>query len=133
MCVASLLCGPLNLALTGVHGETKLNVYDTVAYMAIPAALFLMPIAGFYEKKVPGQWVVSSAQTITDWQVRRSTWAFCKVTMAGWSCRPFSFFMYNIIQLPSVHTLSPSVTADGGNFHKEVDLELTMWRSGCSM
>merc|ERR1712244_86318 len=56
MCVASLLCGSLNLALAGVLGETKLNVYDTVAYMAIPATVFLLPIACFVQKPVPGEW-----------------------------------------------------------------------------
>merc|ERR1719350_747120 len=56
MCVASLLCGSLNLALAGVLGETKLNVLDTVAYMAIPATVFLMPIILFIEKPVPAAW-----------------------------------------------------------------------------
>merc|ERR1711874_564899 len=39
MCIASLLCGSLNLALAGVLGEMKLSVYDTVAYMSVPATL----------------------------------------------------------------------------------------------
>merc|ERR1719410_272107 len=45
MCIASLLCGSLNLALAGVLGEMKLSVYDTMAYMSVPATIFLLPFA----------------------------------------------------------------------------------------
>merc|ERR1719330_444406 len=43
-CLGSLLCGSLNLSLAGVLGDLKLEVLDTVAYMAIPATIFLTPI-----------------------------------------------------------------------------------------
>merc|ERR1719297_290614 len=43
MCILSLLCGSVNLALAGVLGEMKLSVYDTVAYMSLPAFIFLIP------------------------------------------------------------------------------------------
>merc|ERR1719383_668085 len=55
MCIASLLCGSVNLALAGVLGEMKLSVYDTVAYMSVPAFLFLMPFC-LIQKPVPGDW-----------------------------------------------------------------------------
>merc|ERR1712151_839395 len=69
-CIASLLCGSLNLALAGVLGEMKLSVYDTVAYMSVPATLFLLPIATFIQKPVPGMWPqVFGATIASDWQI----------------------------------------------------------------
>merc|ERR1719188_850842 len=83
MCIASLLCGSLNLALAGVLGETKLNVYDTVAYMAIPATIFLLPIAVFIRKPVPGLWpVVFDKETMSDWEILVGVWGLNKSTMA---------------------------------------------------
>jgi len=43
MCICLLLCGSVNLALAGVLGEMKMSVYDTVAYMSLPALTFLIP------------------------------------------------------------------------------------------
>merc|ERR1719336_780757 len=57
ICIASLLCGSLNLALAGVLGTSvHLNPLDTVAYMAVPATLFLLPFIFFLQKPVPGEW-----------------------------------------------------------------------------
>merc|ERR1712061_349873 len=96
MCVLSLLCGSLNLALAGVLGETKLNVYDTVAYMAIPATAFLLPIAYFYQKPVPGQWgVLFDAETMSDWEVLQHVWVLNKRTMAWLFLSGVFSFMYN--------------------------------------
>jgi len=118
-CVASLFCGSLNLALAGVLGETKLNVYDTVAYMAIPATLFLAPIALFYTKEVPGEWgTVLGSSTTTDFQVLMATWYLNKKTICWLLLSGVFSFIYNIIQFSIVHTLSPSATAFGGNFNK---------------
>merc|ERR1740116_459300 len=55
MCIASLLCGSVNLALAGVLGEMKLTVFDTVAYMSVPAFIFLLPFC-LMPKPVPGLW-----------------------------------------------------------------------------
>jgi len=55
VCLLSLLCGSVNLALAGVLGEMKLNVYDTVAYMSVPAFVFLLPFC-LVKKPVPGEW-----------------------------------------------------------------------------
>merc|ERR1712242_484519 len=75
MCIASLLCGSLNLALAGVLGETKLNVYDAVAYMAVPAAVFLLPIAYFVQKPVPGMWPhVFHRDSMSDWEILVGVW-----------------------------------------------------------
>merc|ERR1719238_1018621 len=69
-CIASLLCGSLNLALAGVLGEMKLSVYDTVAYMSVPATLFLLPFAVFLQKPVPGEWpAVFGLDHASDWQI----------------------------------------------------------------
>merc|ERR1712127_581530 len=98
MCIASLLCGSLNLALAGVLGETKLNVYDTVAYMALPATLFLLPIAYFYQKQVPGQWpTVFGKDTMSDWEILVGVWALNKTTIAWLFLSGVFSFVYNII------------------------------------
>lgn len=56
-CLASMLCASLNMALAGVLGKTNdLDPLDTVAYMAVPAVVFLLPLAIFVRKPVPGEW-----------------------------------------------------------------------------
>jgi drug/metabolite transporter (DMT)-like permease len=117
-CLGSLFCGSLNLALAGVLGETKLNVLDTVAYMAIPATLFLLPIILFVPKPVPGEWVNVGTESMTDWQILRETWYYSKETCLWLFLSGFFSFAYNIVQFTIVHTLSPSATAFGGNFNK---------------
>merc|ERR1712203_1304111 len=130
MCVASLLCGSLNLALAGVLGETKLNVYDTVAYMAIPATLFLMPIALFVQKPVPGEWPkVFGVTHMSDWEILQGVWGLNKHTMAWLVLSGVFSFIYNIIQFSIVHTLSPSATAFGGNFNKAALIFLPLLRN----
>jgi len=127
MCVASLVSGSLNLALAGVLGETKLNVYDTVAYMAIPATLFLMPIALFLQKPVPGEWgEVFGRSTMSDWQILMGVWTLNKRTMLWLVLSGVFSFLYNIVQFSIVHTLSPSATAFGGNFNKAALIFLTL-------
>jgi len=127
MCIASLLCGSLNLALAGVLGETKLNVYDTVAYMAIPATLFLLPIACFVQKPVPGMWPkVFHKDTMSDWEILVGVWGLNKSTMAWLFLSGVFSFIYNIIQFSIVHTLSPSATAFGGNFNKAALIFMTL-------
>ena len=118
-CVASLLCGSLNLALAGVLGETKLSVLDTCAYMAIPASFFLAPIIFFIAKEVPGEGSkVSGESMMTDWEVFMVTWEYSSSTIFWLFFSGVFSFMYNICQFTIVHTLSPSATAFGGNFNK---------------
>merc|ERR1719237_1059742 len=69
MCIASLLCGSVNLALAGVLGEMKLTVYDTVAYMSVPAFIFLLPFC-LMPKPVPGLWPqVLNTTTASDFTI----------------------------------------------------------------
>jgi hypothetical protein len=118
-CLGSLLCGSLNLALAGVLGDdTKLNVLDTCAYMAVPATLFLLPIILFISKPVPDEWAVVGAPSMTDWEIVMTTWEYSKITIAWLFLSGVFSFMYNICQFNIVHTLSPSATAFGGNFNK---------------
>lgn len=127
MCFAAMLCGSLNLALAGVLGEMKLNIFDTVAYMSIPAALFLLPIAMFLRKEVPGEWPkVFGASEMTDFEILKGIWAVDKLTMV-WLCLsgPFAL-IYNLIQFSIVQTLSPAATAFGGNFNKAVLIFLSL-------
>merc|ERR1711963_62771 len=71
VCIASLLCGSLNLALAGVLGTSvNLNPLDTVAYMAVPATIFLLPFILFLQKPVPGEWPkVFGKTTATDGEI----------------------------------------------------------------
>merc|ERR1712032_146949 len=126
MCIASLLCGSVNLALAGVLGEMKLSVYDTVAYMSVPAFLFLLPFC-LIQKPVPGLWpqvlntTSASDFTILMWTARNAPSTFELFVLSG----IFSFIYY-IIQFTIVHTLSPSATAFGGNFNKAALVFLTL-------
>merc|ERR1711997_1204450 len=97
---------------------TKLNVLDTCAYMAIPAALSLAPIIFWVSKPVPGEWKIVGAPSMTDWEILQCTWYYSKSTILWLFLSGLFSFMYNICQFTIVHTLSPSATAFGGNFNK---------------
>merc|ERR1712150_33178 len=126
-CIASLLCGSLNLALAGVLGEMKLSVYDTVAYMSLPATIFLAPIAMFWQKPVPGMWPdVFGAPIASDWQILQKVYELSPRTFTLFVLSGVFSFAYNIIQFSIVHTLSPSATAFGGNFNKAVLVLMTL-------
>jgi drug/metabolite transporter (DMT)-like permease len=127
LCLASLLCSSLHLTLVGVLGEMKLNVYDTVAYMAIPATLFLIPFACGLRKELPTEWgQVFGNDQVTDFEILRFIWsknvqAVILVLLSG----AFSFG-YNIMQFKIVQALSPSAAAFGGNLNKAVLILLTL-------
>jgi len=126
MCVLSLLCGSVNLALAGVLGEMKLSVYDTVAYMSIPAFLFLIPVC-LIKKPVPGEWPqVLGMETASDFDILMMTRNIAPSTFELFVLSGFFSFAYNIIQFTIVHTLSPSATAFGGNFNKAALVFLTL-------
>merc|ERR1712021_288747 len=105
-------------ALAGVLGEMKLSVYDTVAYMSLPAFTFLIPFC-LIPKPVPGAWPdVFGFDSASDFAIPKTFWLFAVSGI-------FSF-AYNIIQFSIVHTLSPSATAFGGNFNKAALVFLTL-------
>merc|ERR1719410_1024209 len=126
VCILSLLCGSVNLALAGVLGEMKMSVYDTVAYMSIPAFLFLIPFC-LVKKSVPGQWPhVLQMETASDFDILMMTAKVAPSTFELFILSSFFSFAYNIIQFTIVHTLSPSATAFGGNFNKAALVFLTL-------
>lgn len=126
-CLVSVMCGSLNLALAGVLGESKLNEFDMVAYMAIPATLLLLPIVCFVQKPVPGQWaVVFERDAMTDLEILVGVWHTNKTTI-GWLVLSGVFaFAYNVVQFSIVQSLSPSATAFGGNFNKMALILMTL-------
>merc|ERR1719394_62159 len=127
MCIASLFCGSVNLALAGVLGEMRLSVYDTVAYMSVPATLFLLPIATFIQKPVPGMWPqVFGAPRASDYQILMKVYALSPHTFLLFVLSGVFSFAYNIIQFSIVHALSPSATAFGGNFNKAALVFITL-------
>merc|ERR1712241_1555963 len=126
VCILSLLCGSVNLALAGVLGEMKLSVYDTVAYMSIPAFIFLMPFC-LIKKPVPGEWPqVLGMSEASDFEILMKTRDIAPSTFELFILSGFFSFAYNIIQFSIVHTLSPSATAFGGNFNKAALVFLTL-------
>jgi len=126
MCIASLLCGSVNLALAGVLGEMKMSVYDTVAYMSIPAFIFLLPFC-LIPKPVPGLWPkVLNKETASDIEILMWTASNAPSTFELFILSGVFSFAYNIIQFTIVHTLSPSATAFGGNFNKAALVFLTL-------
>jgi len=126
MCICSLLCGSVNLALAGVLGEMKLSVYDTVAYMSLPAFIFLVPFC-LIPKPVPGAWPdVFGFDTASDWDILRKVAQISPATFWLFALSGIFSFAYNIIQFSIVHTLSPSATAFGGNFNKACLVFLTL-------
>lgn len=126
VCIISLLCGSVNLALAGVLGEMKMSVYDTVAYMSIPAFLFLIPFC-LVKKPVPGEWPqVLGVEKASDFDILMMTANIAPSTFELFVLSGFFSFAYNIIQFSIVHTLSPSATAFGGNFNKAALVFLTL-------
>jgi len=127
VCVLSLLCGSLNMALAGVLGEMKLSVYDTVAYTSIPAALFLLPLVLFFKKPVTGGWEqVFETSLASDLEIFLKVVMVTPRTLALLLLSGIFAFTYNIVQLSTVQALSPSSTAFGGNFNKAALVLLTM-------
>merc|ERR1712129_390067 len=126
MCILSLLCGSVNLALAGVLGEMKLSVYDTVAYMSLPAFTFLIPFC-LIRKPVPGAWPdVFGVAEASDFDILRTVAQISPKTFWLFALSGIFSFAYNIIQFSIVHTLSPSATAFGGNFNKAALVFLTL-------
>merc|ERR1719461_2405296 len=126
MCICSLLCGSVNLALAGVLGEMKMSVYDTVAYMSLPAFIFLIPFC-LIPKPVPGAWPdVFGFDKASDFDILRKVAQISPKTFWLFTLSGVFSFAYNIIQFSIVHTLSPSATAFGGNFNKAALVFLTL-------
>merc|ERR1712050_590604 len=105
----------------------KLSVYDTVAYMSVPATIFLLPISMFWQKPVPGMWPdVFGAPVASDWQILQKVYELSPKTFGLFALSGVFSFAYNIVQFSIVHTLSPSATAFGGNFNKAALVFLTL-------
>merc|ERR1712129_372354 len=104
----------------------KLSVYDTVAYMSVPAFLFLIPFC-LMKKPVPGAWPdVFGFDSASDFDILMMTRNIAPSTFELFVLSGVFSFAYNIIQFSIVHTLSPSATAFGGNFNKAALVFLTL-------
>lgn len=128
VCIASLLCGSLNLALAGVLGTSvHLNPMDTVAYMAVPATVFLLPVILFMEKPVPGEWPKwLGVDHATDFDIMKAVMRTGSSTFWYGVLSGVFAFLYNVCQFTIVQTLSPSATAFGGNFNKAALIFLSL-------
>merc|ERR1719362_804355 len=104
----------------------KLGVFDTVAYMSVPAFIFLVPLC-LIPKPVPGLWPdVLNQQKASDFDILMWTYSNAPSTFMLFVLSGIFSFAYNIVQFTIVHTLSPSATAFGGNFNKAALVFLTL-------
>merc|ERR1712007_371855 len=95
--------------------------------MAIPAAIFLLPIVCFLQKPVPGAWPkLFGVDHMSDAEILLRTWELNKMTIFWLLLSGVFAFIYNVIQFSIVHTLSPAATAFGGNFNKAAMIFLTL-------
>jgi len=122
MCLASLLCASLNLALAGVlstgSDRTQPSAMSLVASVAVPCAAFLLPIC-FVRRPLPGEWSeVFGAEMMSGAEVLMRVWMLNKEAMA-WFCLSGVFsFIYNVIQFSTVQALSPTALAFGSSCGK---------------
>lgn len=111
-CLASLLCESLNLALAGVLSEMQFNVYDIVAYMAVPATVFMAPLAMLVRKPVPLEWrAVLGTSAMTDFGMLMRMWALSGRTAAWHLLSGVLAFAYSVAEFSLVREFSPSFSA----------------------
>mmetsp|Transcript_68330 Transcript_68330/g.127538 ORF Transcript_68330/g.127538 Transcript_68330/m.127538 type:complete len:428 (+) Transcript_68330:83-1366(+) len=125
MCaVTSIFSGAFNMVLAGVLGtQMKLNPLDTVCYMALPAAVFLLLPAMLVSHPM-GKW--PGFPSMTDWEVlleviKRNPMALTPVFFSG-----VLSLVYNTLQYTLVHKLSATHATFAGNFNKAATVALSL-------
>jgi len=111
VCFFAVLCFSVTFALDGVLGEMKLDAYDTVVFMSIPAFLFLTPFC-LVKKPVPGEWQqLLGMDRASDLDILMVTQNIAPSTFQLFALSGFFMFAYNIIQFSIVRTLCPTTVA----------------------
>jgi len=123
VCVVSTLMGGVTVAIAGALGSScKLSPLDTVAYMSIPACLFLLGPILFMRH--PTNW--EGRMSMTDAQIfvevlHRSPNAIGLALLSG-----VLALGYNVLQYTIVQALSATHAAFAGNFNKAATIALAL-------
>ncbi|CAE8645415.1 unnamed protein product [Polarella glacialis] len=125
MCALSDVAAGINLILAGLFGtylDPPLNPMDTIFYMAVPCAMFLVPASFFVLHPVDWPGVGS----ITDYEVYQKVMELSPMTMCYVLVSGVLASGYNILQYTVVQQLSPSHAAFAGNFNKAATIMLSI-------
>eukprot|EP00931_Biecheleriopsis_adriatica_P101308 TRINITY_DN76477_c0_g1_i1.p1 TRINITY_DN76477_c0_g1~~TRINITY_DN76477_c0_g1_i1.p1 ORF type:complete len:501 (-),score=119.11 TRINITY_DN76477_c0_g1_i1:162-1664(-) len=125
MCGFSDVAAALNLILAEMFKSTldpPLNPLDTIFYMAVPCALFLLP-ASFLVAH-PVEWPGFSE--MTDWQVFQKVLELSPSTMGWVILSGFIAAGYNVLQYTVVQKLSAGHAAFAGNFNKAATIMISI-------
>ncbi|CAK0831559.1 unnamed protein product, partial [Prorocentrum cordatum] len=122
-CCLSCVAAALNMVIVAAVGQKMdMNPVDSALYMALPAALCLMPPAFFVPHPVgwPG------FERLTDVQVLRQVLTLSPGTV-GWLALSGVFGVaYNVLQFQLVQAFSAAHTAFAGNFNKGATIALSI-------
>eukprot|EP00933_Yihiella_yeosuensis_P044660 TRINITY_DN39925_c0_g1_i1.p1 TRINITY_DN39925_c0_g1~~TRINITY_DN39925_c0_g1_i1.p1 ORF type:complete len:589 (-),score=120.43 TRINITY_DN39925_c0_g1_i1:246-1889(-) len=121
MCALSDIAAGTNLILAGMSGG--LNPLDTILYMAVPCAIFLVPASVLATH--PVDW--PSFGAITDVEVVQKVMSISPATMGYVILSGFFAAAYNILQYTVVQQLSPGHAAFAGNFNKAATIMLSIF------
>jgi drug/metabolite transporter (DMT)-like permease len=126
MCSLSDVAAATNLILAGMFGETMkppLNPLDTILYMSLPCALFLVPASILAAHPVDWQ----GYNPLTDVQVFEKVVQLSPMTLLYVLLSGFFAAGYNILQYTVVQQLSASHAAFAGNFNKAATIMLSIF------
>lgn len=125
MCGLSDIAAAINLVLASFFGavmDPPLNPVDTIWYMAIPCALFLVPAA--IHVAHPVDW--PGAGQLTDWEVFKTVMDLRPETMLLVLLSGVFAAGYNVLQYAVVQSLSATHAAFAGNFNKAATIVLSI-------
>ncbi|CAE7362501.1 unnamed protein product [Symbiodinium natans] len=125
VCTLSDAACAINLILGNMFGSSldpPLNPVDTIFYMALPCALFLMPASILFLH--PVDW--ANFGDITDLQVFQKVMELSPSTMLWVILSGCIAAGYNVLQYTVVQRLSASHAAFAGNFNKAATIMLSI-------
>jgi len=124
MCSASDVAAALNLVLASIFGShMKLNPLDTTFYMAVPAAVCLLP--AIFCINHPVEW--PGFQQVTDWEVFMKVVELSPITLSLVGISGVLAAGYNLLQYALVQSLSATHAAFAGNFNKAATIMLSIF------
>lgn len=125
MCAMSDVAAALTLVLAAMFGsamDPPLNPVDTIFYMSVPCAIFLLPAAALVAH--PVDWPGFGA--ITDFQVYQKVMELSPETMSWVVLSGFIAAGYNVLQYTVVQQLSAEHAAFAGNFNKAATIMISI-------
>lgn len=123
VCAVSTLMGGVTVAIAGALGTScKLSPLDTVAYMSIPACLFLLGPILFMSH--PTNW--EGRDSMTDAQIFVEVFHRAPVAIVLALVSGVLALGYNVLQYTIVQALSATHAAFAGNFNKAATIALSL-------